>query len=202
MHIDRRIALFSVAALALAMVSPVEARDGAQVAPIRAVETALAGRDGALPSHAAVRVAVAREFNLDSMARFILAGHAFTPAQLARFRDALADRLALDMIDQRRRDGRGTIVVVQTRALKAGEWIVETRVIASDKRQRAVAWRIGAGSGRARIVDVLGNGASLARSWRNRYIPNLRKVGLDGLIERMEARNRKMRNQAAPAGRD
>ncbi|HEV2745974.1 MAG TPA: ABC transporter substrate-binding protein [Allosphingosinicella sp.] len=193
MRIDRRAALLALATLVLATASPAASGDAAPAAPIRAVEAALAGRDGAAPSEAAVRAAVARSFNLDAMARAVLGGQAFTPKQFGRFREALADHLVLDMLGQRRDGRRGTIMIVRTRAIGTGEWVVDTRVETPGRPHRSVSWRVSAGSGRALITDLLGNGASLVRSWRNRHLPTLRRVGLDGLIERLEARNRRMR---------
>jgi ABC-type transporter MlaC component len=193
MRIDRRTVLLGFTALALATASPAAAQDAVPAAPVRALEAALAGRDGNVPSLAGVRAAVERSFNLEAMARAILAGQSFTPAQLARFRAALADRLALDMIQERRREGRGTLTIVRTRAIRTGEWVVDSRIVTSGRRQRSVSWRVGLTSGRALITDLLGNGASLVRAWRNEHLPTLRRLGLNGLIERLEGRNRRVR---------
>jgi ABC-type transporter MlaC component len=193
MRIDRRAAVLSLAAVVLAPASPAAAQDPAHVAPIRLLEGALGGRSGNVPSPTAVRAAVAQSFNVDFMARAVLLGQDFTPRQFGRFREALADRLAFEMLDQRRREGRGTIVIVRTREIGTREWVVDTRVVTSARRQRSVSWRLAAGSGRTLITDLLSNGTSLVRSWRNQYLPALRRAGLDRLIQHIEAQNRKMR---------
>ena len=156
------------------------------------IETALA-QPAAMPSEAAVRAAVERTFDIDGMARTVLAGQAASASQFAKFSKALAQRLVLDMLERRRRDGRGMLSVVRTRAIAAGEWVVDTQILTTDKRKRTTSWRVRERAGGAAITDVMSNGASLVRSWRSSYGTSLRKYGLDGLITRMEARNQEMR---------
>ncbi len=147
-----------------------------------------------MPTEAAVRAAVERAFDIDTLARAVLGGQAASASQFEKFRKALTQRLVLDMLDQRRREGRGTLSVVRTRSIGAGEWVVDTKIVTANKKQRSTSWRVGERLGRPAITDVMSNGASLARSLRNNYQASLRKHGLDGLITRMEARNQEVRS--------
>jgi ABC-type transporter MlaC component len=162
-------------------------------APIRLLEAALAPPADRMPTEAAVRTAVERAFDIETLARAVLAGQPASASQFEKFRKALTQRLVLDMLDQRRREGSGTLSVLRTREIGAGEWVVDTRIVTRAKKQRTTSWRVGERLGRAAITDVMSNGASLARSLRNSYGASLRKHGLDGLITRMEARNQETR---------
>jgi ABC-type transporter MlaC component len=193
MHLDRRTALAALAVLFLSTASPAAGADAEPTAPVRLVETALAGRGGALPSEGALRTAVVRAFELDAMARAVLGGRASTAGQFERFREALTDRLVLDMLARRRRDGRGTLEIVRTRAIGGGEWVIDSRIATPNKRERSASWRVREDQGRMVVTDVLSSGVSLVRSLRAANLASLRKYGLDGLITRMEARNNRMR---------
>lgn len=146
-----------------------------------------------MPTEAAVRAAVERAFDIDTLARAVLGAQAASASQFEKFSKALTHRLVLDMLAQRRREGSGTLSVLRTRSIGAGEWVVDTRIVTRDKKQRSTSWRVGERLGKPAITDVMSNGASLARSLRNNYQASLRKHGLDGLITRMEARNQEMR---------
>ena len=160
--------------------------------PIRLLEAALAGPADALPSAGDVRVAVNRTFDMDSIARAVLADLApgATSNQRGRFRQALTDRIARDLLNRRRRDGRGTLVIDGTRVLGAGEWLVTSRIRVPRQNDRSMAWRVRAGPRGPVIGDIRGGGTSMVRVLRNEYAPALRRLGLDGLIARMEARSR------------
>lgn len=192
MRFNRRTTLLALGCLVVSGASPAFAAETDPTAPIKIIETALA-QPAAMPTEAAVRAAVERTFDIDGMARTVLAGQAASASQFAKFSKALTQRLVLDMLERRRRDGRGTLSVVRTRSIAAGEWVVDTQILTPDKRKRTTSWRVRERAGGAAITDVMSNGASLVRSWRSSYGTSLRKYGLDGLITRMEARNQEMR---------
>ncbi len=191
MRLDRRTALVGLGFLFFSSAS--RAAGAEPTAPIRLVESALLGRAGAMPTEAALRAAVERAFELDAITHAVLAGQASTAGQFDRFREVLTDRLVLDMLARRRREGRGTLEIVRTRTIGSGEWVVDSRVTTPDRRQRTVSWRIREDRGRTVVTDVLNGGVSMVRSLRSANEASLRKHGLDGLITRMEARNRRMR---------
>ena len=187
MHWDRRGVLLALGACAASAAAAQATPDPA--APVRRLEAALAGTATALPSAAAVRAAVARSFDTAGIARAVLAGLApgATAAQVERFRQALTQRMARDMLRRRRQDGRGTLVILGSRALAGGQWLVTSRLTLPSEGDRVVSWRISTGPGGPVISDVIGGGSSLIRQMRNEYGPALRRLGLDRLIARMEA---------------
>lgn len=189
MRIHRRTVLLTIAVLAAAPWRA-DAQDARAAAPIRALEQALAGSGGAAPGRAAVRSAVARSFNVDLIARSVLAGQTFTAGQLARFREALTDQLASEMLQRIGRERRRPVAILRTRLIRPAEWLVDTR-LAVARGQEVVSWRVAGGTGGALIIDVLSNGTSLVRAWRNEYLPMLRRIGLDAMIQRIEARSRR-----------
>ena len=189
---DRRGVLVSLGALAAAAAAPAQwPADPAQ--PIRLLEAALAGSANAMPSAGSVRAAVTRAFDTEAIARAVLAGLAAnaTAAQLGRFREALTDRIVRDLLKRRRSDGRGTLAIVRSRPTSDGGWLVTSQLRLPARHERTVSWRVRAGARGPVISDVLGSGTSMVRVLRNEYAPALRRLGLDGLIARMEARNRR-----------
>ncbi|MEG3147545.1 ABC transporter substrate-binding protein [Sphingomonas sp. RT2P30] len=160
--------------------------------PIRALTTVLAGQGARAPAAEAVRAAVERSFDVEGLARGVLAGLAAgaTPRQLDRFRRALAGRIARDLRGRLRTDQRWTLDIVQTREIGPEEWLETSRVTVSGKGARTIAWRVRSAGGKAVIVDVLGNGTSMIRTLHNDYDAALRRFGLDGVIDRMEASTR------------
>jgi ABC-type transporter MlaC component len=146
-----------------------------------------------MPTEAALRSALERAFELDAMARAVLGEQTSTASQFDRFQKVLTDRLVLDLLARRRREGRGTLEIVRTREIRAGEWVVDSRIATPDRRQRSASWRVREDGGRTVVTDILSSGVSLVRSLRTANLASLRKYGLDGLITRMEARNSRMR---------
>jgi len=193
MHLDRRTALAALGFLFLSSASGAASTEGEPTVPIRLVETALAGRGGALPTESALRTAIVRAFDLDAMTRGVLGSQTSTAGQFSRFREVLTDRLVLDMLARRRREGRGTLEIVRTRTIGAGEWVVDSRIAIRDRPLRSASWRVREDQGKTLVTDVMSSGTSLVRSLRSANQASLRKYGLDGLITRMDGRNSRMR---------
>ena len=168
---------------------PGYARAAEPASPVQAFTTVLAGQGTHRPSGEAVRVAVERAFDVDEVGRGILAGmtQAATPQQLVRFRRALTGRIARDLYGRLRPGRQWTIAIVQTRAIRPEEWLVTSRITVIGQGARTIAWRVRSHGGLSAIVDVLGNGTSMVRVLHDDYDTALRRFGLDGVIERMEA---------------
>lgn len=180
-------------ALGAAAATPVAAVQGPvdPVRPIRLLEAALAGPVNGLPSASDVRAAVSRTCDMEAIANAVLAGVAprATANQVERFRQALLDRITRDLLNRRRREGRGMLVIVRARAIGPGEWIVTSLIRIARQNDRPMSWRVAAGRRGALIKDVQGGGSGMVRALRNEYAPAVRRLGLDGLIARMTARS-------------
>ena len=105
-----------------------------------------------------------------------------------RFADALADNIARDLLNRRRRYGLGELTLVSTRPIGSGEWLVTSRLRIPSRNDQTVAWRVRTTSRGPVVSDVRSSGTSMIRALRNEYEPALRRLGLDRLIGRMEAR--------------
>lgn len=194
MTCDRRVVLALGAALL--SIGPAFAQPPDPVEPIRLLEAALTGPgDRPLPADQ-VRSAVERSFDIPAIADAVLDGQAANTdaEQRGRFRAALTDRIARDLLDRRSAGARARLEVVRFDPIHSGEWLVVTRLVVVGETPRTMSWRVRSAAGRARIVDVQVNGSAMVRLMRNEYAVALRRVDLEGLIARMEARNRRARD--------
>jgi ABC-type transporter MlaC component len=159
--------------------------------PIRSLEAALAGPPARPLNPVAVRAAVERAFDTDGIARAILAGleGEASARKRERFRAALVGRIVRDTI--RRRGGRrGTLRIVETRSVGPGEWLVRSELAVERRATERVNWRVRASGRSARIFDIHGRGSSMVRVLRGEYATAVRRLGLDAVTARIEARNR------------
>lgn len=188
MRLGLWIAMLALGAGLLAA-SPIAAQRAVNpAAPVEAVDAALSGRS----SPATVASAIERSFDTAAIARAVLADHAAgaSAAQIERFRSALVGHMARELIE--RRSGRsGRMTISSTRAVRPGEWLVTSRSQVRREPPRTLSWRVRVRSGRPLIHDVLSSGTSMMRALRNEYGPALRRLGLEGLTDRIEAGNRR-----------
>jgi phospholipid transport system substrate-binding protein len=192
MRSDRRGALLALW-LALVWSVPALAQAPAEVTePIRVLEAVLAEQGNGAPAPGAVRAAVERAFDTEAIARAVLGDQAeiATPGQLERFRAVLTGRIDAELLKRREARRDASLVIAGARPIAADEWLVTSHVRAAAEPQRTIMWRIRAAPAGAAIHDVLGDGTSMVRGLRNEYAAALRRLGLEGLIVEMEARNR------------
>ena len=170
----------AVAGLALVFAwSLAPAAPGAQGprAPLVQLQAGLA----AAPDDAALARLIADCFDLRRTAHAILAGLPGADAQAeARLAAALGRRLQREL--RRPPPLPPTMTWIEDRVLGPGDWLVLTRIADPQGDAQVLSWRVRAGEGGARIVDLLRDGVSGMRARRAEFASLVRSSGLEAAL--------------------
>jgi ABC-type transporter MlaC component len=147
------------------------------------------------PSRPAVGALVRRHFDLNRITTTVLGkeGAAATPEQRRRLSATLATRLESEILRAQRPRRDDGFAVTGVRPIGKGEWLVNTRALATDRRGSAptpvvLAWRIRQGGAGPRIVDTLRDGQGAVVLQHEDFVNALRGHDIEWVIARMERR--------------
>ena len=187
-------------ALAVAAAGPLLAAPPDPAAPVVRVRAGLMAMSahGWPPTQEAVEGLLARNFDLDDIARAVLGPQAppITPAQSRRLSHALGLRLARELVRAPPPGEGDGFAVVGRRSIGPGEWLVTTRGggrggMASPEapdQPLVLTWRIKMSRGSPRIVDTLRDGVSSVAVQRQDLAGALHGRTPDQVIDLIERR--------------
>jgi phospholipid transport system substrate-binding protein len=166
---------------------------GQKVLPVQASKQADATEVHLAALHSLIR----GSFDLDLISRLVLGkfwGRA-TEEQRAEFKDLFTQYLLNTYAGHLNSYRADTLVVISSKRAGERDYLVRTSV-ERDKELTAVVWRLRAGDGDYRIIDVLFHGISLNLTHRNEFASVVRQEGLDGMLRVL--RDRVSRQADAP----
>ncbi len=137
----------------------------------------------------ALRDLIQSGFDLDVTAQLVLGKfwrHA-TREQRTRFRDLFARYLLNTYVRQLSSYRVETLVVIACNRIGQGDFLVQTRI----HRRSDIAdasWRVRAGAGGYKIIDVVMDGISLALTHRGEFASVISRQGFEGLLEGLHDR--------------
>lgn len=194
MTISRRFLIVSAAALPLALGAPSIASASQDAARgfitqlgKETVET-LQSKDVA-KRRAGMEDILRRGFDFNAIGRFVLGRHWNTaqPQQREEFLKVFADFVSKSYSRRLAEEASVTgFDVTNVRDLGEGDFLVQTAIKRPSGAPLAYEWRVRAGQGEAKIVDVIVEGVSLLITQRSDFASVISQNGMDGLIRSLK----------------